>query len=293
MNKLLKIENEIKIDGFYSIYYFEHGKNFTHSPEKHDFWELVYVDEGEIIAISEGIGRRLQQGAVIFHEPNEVHAHVSDRKVTNNMMVISFKADCPAMDFFKKKVFTLGKKEKVLISLFIEEAQKSIGNMPHIYSGENGLSDAKRIHVGSTQLLECYFIEFLISLLRQGEEKELAPNDMSRMIASNSIMGLILERIEKSVYENLKIDEICREFMIGKTKLISQFKEYMNMTPIEYHRNLKIKEAKRLLREEEYSVSEISDALGYTSIHIFSRAFKSAVGFSPKEYQRSVLKNNE
>ncbi len=292
MNKLLKIENEIKIDGFYTIYYFEHGKNFTHSPEKHNFWELVYVDEGEIIAVSEGIGRRLQQGAVIFHEPNEIHAHVSDRKVTNNMIVISFKADCPAMDFFRKKVFTLGKKEKVLLSLFIEEAQKSIGNIPHIYSGDKGLSDTKELHIGSTQLLGCYFTEFLISLIRQGAEKKLAPNHMSRMIASNSIMEMVIENIEKRVYEELRLEEICREFMIGKTKLIAKFKEYMNMTPIEYHRSLKIKEAKRLLREEEYSVSEISDALGYTSIHIFSRAFKNAVGFSPKEYQRSVLQNN-
>ena len=58
--------------------------------------------------------------------------------------------------------------------------------------------------------------------------------------------------------------------------------------PIEYFLNLKIAEAKRLLREEKLPVSKISDLLGYSSIHAFSRAFKNAVGLSPSEYRKSV-----
>ena len=84
------IKCEISIDGFNSIYYFEFGKEFTHAPEKHDFWEMVYVDSGEINAITNGLGCTLRQGQVIFHEPMEVHAHVSNNRVANTMLVISF-----------------------------------------------------------------------------------------------------------------------------------------------------------------------------------------------------------
>ena len=48
------ISRSLRIEGFNSIYYFEFGKDFSHPPEKHDFWELVYVDSGEIIAVTNG-----------------------------------------------------------------------------------------------------------------------------------------------------------------------------------------------------------------------------------------------
>ena len=35
---LKKIERDIEIEGLNSIYYFEFSKDFTHPPEKHDFW---------------------------------------------------------------------------------------------------------------------------------------------------------------------------------------------------------------------------------------------------------------
>ena len=71
------IKQEIEIAGFNSIYYFEFGKNFSHPPERHNFWEMVYVDSGKINAVTNGVGLTLDEGQVIFHEPMETHAHVS------------------------------------------------------------------------------------------------------------------------------------------------------------------------------------------------------------------------
>lgn len=67
--ELAPIQPEIEVTGFHSIYYFEFGKDFYHLPEKHDFWELVYVDYGSIHAIVDGAGCELNKGQVIFHQP--------------------------------------------------------------------------------------------------------------------------------------------------------------------------------------------------------------------------------
>ena len=91
------IKEEITIQGFNSIYYFELGKDFTHEPEAHDFWEMVYVDNGNIYAITDGVGCNLSQGQVIFHKPMELHAHISDKKAPNNMLVVAFTARGEAM----------------------------------------------------------------------------------------------------------------------------------------------------------------------------------------------------
>ena len=102
---LSKIKREIEILGFNAIYYFEFGKNFSHPPERHDFWEMVYVDSGEIDAVvADGVGRALSQGQLIFHRPGEIHAHLSNNKVPNSMLVLAFTSESPSMDFFDKRV---------------------------------------------------------------------------------------------------------------------------------------------------------------------------------------------
>ena len=102
--QLNPIKRELKIEGFNSIYYFEFGKDFTHPPQKNDFWEIMYVDSGKINAIADGIGQTVMQGQLVFNRPLEVHAHVSNGIDPNNMLVITFTCHSPAMEFFNKKI---------------------------------------------------------------------------------------------------------------------------------------------------------------------------------------------
>jgi quercetin dioxygenase-like cupin family protein len=88
--QLQPIRREFDLEGFHSIYYFELNKHFFHTQETHDFWEMVYVDNGSITAIVDGIGLSLKQGQAIFHKPNEPHAHISNQIEPSNIMVVSF-----------------------------------------------------------------------------------------------------------------------------------------------------------------------------------------------------------
>jgi len=62
----------------------------------------------------------------------------------------------------------------------------------------------------------------------------------------------------------------------------------MNMSIMEYFKQLKIKEAKVLIRENNHNFTEISEILGYNSIHYFSRIFKNETGMTLSEYDNSV-----
>ncbi len=284
------VKTDIKIDGFNSIYYFEFSKNFFHDPEQHDFWEMVYVDSGNINAITNGVGCTLTQGQVIFHEPKEVHAHVSDRHVANNMLVVSFACKSEIMQYFKGKIFTLDKTSKMLLSLFLEEAKNALGEVSGNYNNRKALSFKDDVF-GSSQLLECHFTEFLIKLVRHGgaTSARVKQNEISREIATNSIYEMATEYMKKNIYSSITLKELCNHFLLGKTMLCKLFRESSGQSPMEYYLILKISEAKKLLREKKYSVSEISDMLGYSSIHTFSRAFKKAEGLSPTAYLKKIL----
>ncbi len=290
MFPLKPVKNQVNIDGFHSIYYFEFGKGFSHTPEKHDFWEMVYVDKGKIIAITDGIGCSLEQGQVIFHEPGEVHSHISNQEVANNMLVVSFSSQSPVMDFFRKKTFTLDKTACTLLSLFLQEAKNALETIPNNYNNKADLNFSKE-KFGSTQLMACHFTEILIKLYRNGTElgERFYPNSQSRFIGKNSTVELIIEYMKDHLYDTVTLPDLCEHFMLGKSQLSLIFKEFTQKSPMQYYGELKIQEAKKLLREDTLSVSEITDLLCFTGIHNFSRSFKRITGFSPTEYKKSIL----
>ncbi len=280
-----EFNNHIIIDKFNSIYYFEFSKDFFHEPETHTYWEMVYVDKGNINAVTDKTVYSLTQGQVIFHQPFELHAHTSDKRVANNMLVVTFSTQSPAMEYFKEKTFTLDKTSKTLLSLFFQEAKNALVTVPKDYKN-NAKLDFSNAQFGSVQLLNCHFTEFLIKLIRSNSSDI---SKQSRNVVNNSTCELICEYMKQNIYSSLSIRELCSAFSIGKTQLCKIFGESTNTAPMEYFMNLKIDEAKKLLREKNYSVSEISDMLSYSSIHNFSRAFKKSVGMSPTAYIKSIL----
>ena len=284
------IQREIEIEGFNSIYYFEFGKDFSHPPERHDFWEMTYCDAGKIFAIADGVGQTLEQGQLVFNRPMEVHAHVSNRVDPNNMLIVSFVCHSPAMRFFEDKIFTLGKTEKTLISLFTKAAKEALGEIPDDYANRDPL-DFSNAPVGTFQLLECYLTELLLVLLRSGEQGHTTPKARatSREATQSSLTELIVSYLRENVYAPLTLTDLCNRFFMGKSSLCNLFCEHLGQSPMDYFSSLKIAEAKRLLRREELSVGRIADMLSYSSIHNFSRAFKNATGFSPTEYRKKSV----
>ncbi len=284
-----RIKREIVIDGFNSIYYFEFGKDFSHPPERHDFWELVYVDSGKVNALSAGKAHTLSQGDVIFHRPTEMHAHVSNGKDPNCMLVVSFTTDSEAMHFFHGKIFTTDKTEKMLLSLFTAEAKRALGKIPDDYKNRDPL-DFSGAEDGSFQLLECYLTEFLLTLRRRaaGSADAVKISETSRKLTDSATVRLIASYLSENLYTPLTLSDVCAKFYIGKSQLCKLFHEYTGTGPMEYYHRLKIAEAKQLLLSGGYSVTRVADVLGYSSIHNFSRAFKTSVGISPTEYMRKI-----
>ena len=224
---------------------------------------------------------------MLFNKPNELHAHVSNGRVSNNMLVVSFTSKSPAMDFFDHKLFTLDKTQKTLLSLFMNEARVAMGGISGEYENKSPI-DFSRAPFGSVQRLECYFTEFRLVLRRSNDEaiRHVTRTESTLEFARSTIAYLMVDYLKAHVYESLSLQELCQKFYMGKTQLCKIFSNYAECGAIEYFSALKIEEARRLLGDPKLSVSKISDLLGYSSIHAFSRAFKNAVGLSPSEYRK-------
>jgi len=286
------IRTEIAVTGFHSIYYLEFDIDFYHPPESHDFWELVYVDYGTINAIVDGVGCSLSSGQVIFHQPMESHSHIGNGHDAGNVVVISFSCDSPLMSFFNRKIFSLQKNSQKVLSLFLAEATNALGKICRDYSDTSPL-DFSHAPLGSAQLMQGYLTEFLFSLIRNNSTSAITPlkaTQDTRQLAESSLVNSVVYFIQDNLDKPPSLALLCAQFCVGRTYLSRIFKEATGNSPVNYWLHAKMKEAKKLLREETLNVTQISEALGFTSIHHFSRMFKRITGLSPTAYKNTVIR---
>ncbi len=208
---------EISLDGFHNIYYFEFGKFHYHSPEKHGFWEMVYVDKGKILANTDGNICTLEEGQAIFHSPGQTHAHISNKEVANNLLVVSFSCNSNIMGFFNGKIFTLDKTGKTLLSLFIIEAKNALGHISNDFYNSDAL-DFSNERFGASQLLKMHFTELLIKLVRENayDVSNLSFNDGLRDETSNKLITSITSFLKDKIYTDITLEDICNKFFVRK-----------------------------------------------------------------------------
>jgi len=126
-------------------------------------------------------------------------------------------------------------------------------------------------------------MEFIGYVMAAQRETEAKRQDLSPMLAA---LSKAKQYIEARLTETISLDDICAYAGISKSHLIRSFKEVYDMTPVQYHLNLRLERAKQLLTLDYVPISDIALSLGYGSINAFSRAFSSHVGMPPREYRR-------
>ena len=78
----------------------------------------------------------------------------------------------------------------------------------------------------------------------------------------------------------------------SKYYLVHAFSEEYGISPINYMISKRIKDAKQLLKNDDYTLSVISRMLGFSSPSYFTQAFKKTVGMSPNQYRKASRAEN-
>ncbi len=70
----IRLQRPLAVDDIVSVHYFEYSSNYYFEGERHDFWEFLYVDKGELDVRAGDVVQHLKKGQIIFHKPGEFHA---------------------------------------------------------------------------------------------------------------------------------------------------------------------------------------------------------------------------
>ena len=280
-----KLKNDFTIGKLFSVHYFEYPTNFVFEGEKHNFWEIVYVDKGDIAVTADEKTFTVVQGNAVFHKPNEWHTLRTSSESATNVVIISFEVASPFMDFFNEKVMSVGQEQKIIFSKIISEYTNAF-QTHSITPYSKKLHRKKEQSIGAEQLIKQYIAELLISFIRYSTPS-LQRSQMS-INRESALCNMIVNYMVDHIAENISIDEIVRYSGSNKTTIARVFRNSFDMSIMEYFINMKVDTAKKYIREDNYNISQISDLLGYSGIHYFSRQFKKVTGMSPTEYAASI-----
>jgi len=139
--------------------------------------------------------------------------------------------------------------------------------------------------VSVKQILQAKIELFLLELLEQcPEAQDAAPVSRSQLVARTN------EELRRHLCDSVSIEDICQRLNLSKSYLSSLYKRKTGKSIIAHFNEMKIEEARRLIASGRYNFTEIAERLGFSSIHYFSRMFKSVAGMTPSEYEKSLKK---
>lgn len=263
------ISSSLDISEIYTKFYQEKGTNYNFSGEKHSYWELTYVDKGELLTTIDGVSYHLKQGDLIFYAPMQFHTQSTFEKISSSYLTINFKMNFNHADLLCNKIFSLQRDSYFIVTKLIEELSND-----NLYSNDLSL---------------CYLKQLIIQMLRlDNSQFHSKPTTHMQQTYENELLNDILLYIDNNIYEKISVSTLCEHFCISTSMLHSLFRKNMNNTAKNYINELKLSKSKELIRNSTHTLSEISEMLGFSSIHYFSKKFKSYFNISPTEYSKSI-----
>ena len=290
--KPTKLSYTFEIPKIYTIHYFEYHKDFTFAGESHDFWELMYVDRGEITATADDKKFILKQSQLVIYAPGEFHSIHANNITAPNTIIVSFECHSECMHYLKEQIFYINEYMHSMLAGIIREAKKAYSN--NLSDPEyQKLFKNKKKPVGTDgfaaeQMISCYLQLLLIELLRNGKYSRRSKNSTFQNNELTNKFEIILEWIDKHIDKKFTISDLCAECLTNKGTLENIFKRNTGMSVIEFCRKRKIDFAKNYLREDALNITQISEKLGFSSVHYFTRTFKKIENMTPTEYAKSA-----
>ncbi len=250
-------------------------------------YELLYVEKGEFTLVYNNKDYKCKKGDFLLirpdipHEFKSIKADLSQPHIhfdffytdKSRLVPISFK---DSSDFSES--------EKLLVS---EDIFKDYPPTPFIT-----FKDSETIIKNIYKIAESYKDNKLSAraCMLNIIEKIIADN-FPDSIASNTnsynIARQIKDYIDAGQGLNADLSVLENIFSYSKYHLEREFKKEYGISLIAYRNKIKMETANSLLKYK--SIGEVSEQLNYTSIYVFSRAFKNYYKVSPSEYKKSLL----
>lgn len=143
-------------------------------------------------------------------------------------------------------------------------------------------------------LINVRMLELVFRIMRRHKEgvymtsnEQFADSFIS--IGNDAKLGKLREAIayiDNHITHPIKIVDLADFCGYSESYFSTYFKECLGCSPIRYINTKKVERAKMMMMSGDLNVTQISEELGFESVHYFSKVFKKIIGMPPITYHR-------
>lgn len=240
-------------------------------PHLHRDLELVWLLEGNTVAYADSIRCELHAGDIFLSFPNQVHFYESHG--TEKYILGIIKPDImPDL----MEVFTMGVPESPVI--------KGASDIPQIQQLFETLAQSGNKQLPTHDYTPLVRRGYLLALFAE----LLAMMKISKpSVGDSGALRSIVSFCAKNFTENLSLSLLEEKLHLNKYYISHLFSEKLGLRFNDYVNSLRISEACRYLLNSDYSITEISEIVGFNTLRTFNRAFIKQIGVSPSDYRKN------
>ena len=241
-------------------------KNFRgYPPMFHSHLELIYVISGEISMNIDGHSRRLKEGEMSVLFPYIVHSYENAPETEIYIMLF----------------------EPQIVGSFEEELGSQKPAFP-FYADARPLEPLFERIVELASSGDSVGFKTACSYLQAAVGELLAVMPLCEIdaVAENMTKPILLYCSEHFSDGDISIKKVADELYISKSYVSKVFSSKLKYGFREYVNELRISEAKKLLKKTDRKIVDIMLDCGFKNQSSFNRIFSDICGISPKEYRQ-------
>jgi len=278
--------NVVDVKELIALEYLDFEGKYKDYVEKHDFWEVCFVERGKVDIVLGEERQSLSAEDIIFIAPDTVHSYFSENGNKTRAFVVCFACSSQALKSLSGMRFSLD-------AIQLDCVKKIISEFPGTFrmNEEDVMEVLASPSFGGQQLIILQLEYLLICLIRKlsvEKNPEIIFLNDEKFYAG--VVDVLKAFLRENVNRKLTLADICNKVNYSRSFLCKTFREQTGETLFAYFNRLKVAEAKRQLAQTQASVGNISRALGFSEAKYFGAMFKKLVGMSPSEY-RKIARN--
>lgn len=258
----------------------------------HEFFEFVYVLDGELHNKVDGIEYVLKPGSLLFVNFEQTHEIFADEDVSYvNVLVSSnfiksntenFNSIFDLFSFVALHGMKIEKDNFLPVIKFENEEKTNFDNlicsMLFEYNGKR--KDYEKV----------LYHQFYVMILNIIRNFEFIDKD-NVVLEVNQKMSKIMDYIDENYNKNISLNSVAHKFFYNSSYFSRMFKTILGVTFKEYLQQVRIRKAIKMMLETNASFERISEEIGYADKKQFYNVFKKKTGMTPGEYKKKVKKN--
>lgn len=256
---------------YYNMGKYEFCANYIYDEHAHQQHEINYINVGRCIMVIEEKNVTLRQGDCIILLPNVRHNFMVDGSQKCQITQLEF-----VIEEIEKDLQMLPLCSRKSFFYKITNCSDVLDSISHLYRYCN--NEIYSMYQKQLRSLELRKLCYLLSIYIEKEDKVA-------QVMEKSIIENIMNYINNHYETEILLEDLAKKNKISSRYMRKLFECHIGFSASEYIHMLRMERAKDLLKNSNFSVSDISLDVGYNSLQYFSTTFKKKIGISPLKFR--------